>query len=65
MKGLGLMLVVLAVFAVHEISYQEGVKTGIARHQPYEQKHSCQAAKAWVSAFRKTCAVNLIAGESK
>lgn len=64
MKGIGLMIVVAAVFAVHEISYKEGIKAGIAKHQPYEQKHSCQAAKALVSAFRKTCAVNLIAGES-
>lgn len=60
MKGIGLMLVVVAVFAVHEISYQEGIKAGVAKHQRYDEEHSCKAAKALVSAYKKTC---LIAGE--
>lgn len=55
------MLVVACVFAVHEISYQEGIKAGVAKHQPYEISHSCNADRQLVKAYKKAC--NLIAGE--
>lgn len=62
LKGiLGLAVIVGAFLLGGEMDYRDQVnETTLRVKAETEAKHSCKAAKAWVSAFKKTCAVNLI-----